>query len=319
MGEKDFLKKLQSLKTIQPGLSWKERNREILASQIYSNIQKKYNIKILALPKNFFHFISQPAWAVIFICLAVFGGSFISVKVAQTTMPGDSMFIARVISEKAQLAITFNEEAKAKLGLKFANNHAKEISKILSNTDLTSEKNIAKAEKLTIDFKKEINSVKSKLKEINQNQNSELGTNQEAGSENSEVFSANLKKEDNGMQVSEVEIKESEIDNQTTEVKENIETGLNTSLEAGEEISTTTNDSSVKINESLEEAHRILEDAEKLFNEKDYNGTVNQLEKVDALVEGTSQAGEVKGVSEGENLDNITGDLSSDEATSTKE
>ncbi|MFH1427340.1 MAG: DUF5667 domain-containing protein [Patescibacteria group bacterium] len=318
MGEKDFLKKLQSLKTIQPGTSWKERNREILASQIYSNIQEKYNIKILALPKNFFHFISQPALVVVFICLVVFGGSFISVKVARTTMPGDSMFIARVISEKAQLAITFNEEEKAKLGLKFANNHAKEISKILSDTDLTSEKNIAKAEKLTMDFKKEINSVKSKLKEINQNQNAELDNNPEAGNENSEVFSANLKKEDNGMQVSEVKINEPEIDNQSAEAKENIEPGLSTSLKAEEDISTTTDDSSVKISESLEEAHRILEDAEKLFDEKDYDGTINQLEKVDALIEGTSQAGEVKGVSEGKNLDNITVDTS-DDATSTTE
>lgn len=301
MENKELIKKLNSLKSMAPDKEWKERNRGILSSQISATAAAPASetgamIKIFVLPQRLVRVFSTPAWAVFFVCLIIVVGSIFSVRAARLTKPDSSLYIARIISEKAQLAVTFGEEKKAKLSFRFANDHAKDITEILAKTDSSDEAGKSKTEKLSENFKKEIKVAKTKLKEMGV---TEMGVTEEPKKEDAEeeikVFSANLKKEEQGMQVSEPQPKEEAVaENNQPEaviIKTEEEKATNT---PAEEIDGHPAD--------LGDAHKILEEAEELFNEKDYNGTLNKLVEVDAIVEGVNspqEEGEVKGISEG--------------------
>jgi len=291
MDNKILIEQLNSLKNIKLDNKWKSDNREVLYNQIFNSYnfeEKVVGLKIFAFPQRVIKLISQPAMVVIFISLIVIGGGIFSASAARNIKPGDSLYIARIISEKAQLVITFDKEAKNKLGIKFANEHAKDITEILANPEFNIDENKIKIEKLTKDFKKEISTVKDKINKID---TKEEDNSNEKIDEEVEVFSANLEKEESGLQVFEpkTEIKQDNQDNKA---------------EAGEQenMSTSTIEEDKKSDVTEEEfnsgeAHKIIEEAEKLFDSQDYNGTLNKLEKVDDAI---NADGEVKGVSEKE-------------------
>ena len=144
MENKELIKQLNNLKSIVPDSGWKERNRNVLFSQISSSdviasSEAKGFASIFVIPQKMVRILSTPSWAVFFVCFIVLSGSVFSVGAARLSKPDSSLYIARIISEKARLAVTFNEDEKTKLGFKFANDHAKDIMEVLSNTDLTSD------------------------------------------------------------------------------------------------------------------------------------------------------------------------------------
>ena len=51
---------------------------------------------------------------------------------AEKTKPGDSLYIAKIVSEKTQYALTFDDKSKAQLGLQFATNRVEEMNKVLA-------------------------------------------------------------------------------------------------------------------------------------------------------------------------------------------
>jgi len=299
MNNKILIGQLNNLKNIKPDNEWKSNNREILYSQIFNsgNEAKIANFKIFAFPQRIFKFISQPAMVVVFISLIVISGGFFSARAAKNIKPGGSLYIARIISEKAQLAVTFNKEAKNKLGIKFANKHAKDITEILANPEFNVDENKVKIEKLTQDFKKEISTVKDKISKIDigeakdNNKDNNEGNNIDSNEnvDEVEVFSANLEKEESGLQIFEprAEIKQGG-DNKESAEQENVSTSTIEASQASGGVEEEFNSGN---------ANKIIEEAEELFNSQDYSGTLDKLEKVDDAIDAD---GEVKGASEEE-------------------
>ena len=292
MENKELIKKLNSLKSITADQEWKERNRGILFSQISATAvpaaeETGAMIKIFVLPQRLVRIFSTPAWAVFFVCLLVVAGSAFSVGAARLTKPDSSLYIARIISEKAQLAVTFGEEKKAKLSFRFANDHAKDITEILAKTDPGNEAGKSKTEKLSENFKKEMTVAKTKLKEMGAL--AEL----EEGNEETKVFSANLKKEERGMQVSEPQPKE-----EPAAGKNQTDAGIIKTEEEAKATNTPAGEISGH-SANLGDAYKMLEEAEELLNEKDHSGTLNKLEEANNIVENVDlgDKGEVKGVS----------------------
>jgi len=279
MNEKDLLKKLNNLKNIQPDDNWKKNYREILYSQISAGAavnKSESNLRTIwesLAPGRMFISMAKPVWitslASILILVVGIGGVYAS----KNSKPGDSLYIAKIISEKAQLVMTFNEKDKAKLGLEFATNRAKEITQVLEESKEPEDKKGKQVEQLTQDFKKEISQVKNRLTTIKaaemNNQNKE---------EEPEVFGANLGRNDQRMEVAEP-IK--------PEVKNDI-------LEENKPavIATTTK-------ENLNSPDKALEEAEKMFDEKNYGGTIDKIEEAKQIInKEASENGQVKGVSE---------------------
>ncbi len=280
MTEKELLEKLNNLKNIKPDNEWKRNNRDILLSQIsagnYNNKEKVVErtiwFNVFSYARNF---ISQPVAVVSLILCALFGSGVASIYAARGAKPGDSLYIAKIISEKAQLAITFGEEKKAKLGLEFASNRAKEMSQVLIEEGNSEDKKEA-TEKLEEDFKKEIKVAKNRLKKMNI-------IKEDNGREDDEVFSANLGRENKGMEIYD--------QNKGNEKKEDVKT------ENKQVAATSTVKEEIKNEETGIKS--VLDQAEKMFIEKDYNGTVNKLEEAGKIINGeVDNKGEVKGESE---------------------
>ena len=267
MNEKELLGQLNSLNQLTPDLKWKQRNREILLSQVSaSNIEMAEN--------GFWQklFSWHTAWAVqpIVACLIfVFlgAGAFASYQASKGTKPGDSLYIAKIISEKTRSTLTFNEENKTKLNFEFASNRAKEMEKILAEKDQPQENKTAKVEQLKASFKEEITSVKNRLTKISNKtvktvaeEKSGTSSNQNVAQEDTKKIKAVTGKDDQGLQVSE---------GANEQKKENTQPA----------------------------PEKILDEAEELFNKNDFNGTINKLNEAKSIIEQTKE-GEVKGMSE---------------------
>jgi len=298
MDNKTLIQQLKKLKSIKPDENWKNSNRAILFNQIKGSVSSA-NEDLSFIGKVWQNkisvFLHQPALAVVLVCFLVIGGSALSLEASRWPNPGSSLYIARVVSEKAQLAITFNEQKKARLDFKFTNNHIKDITGDLAKMD---EDNQSKSEKLTENFKKEIASAKTKLQAIKATPKTE----ETEDGESIEVFSANSGKEDRGLQVatpnSSIEPEElpKEVVVSTPEnIIENQEATSTKAVELDDEIS----------NAKIDEAHQILNEAEELLDEKNYDGILDKLQEAENIVENIDDAeeikedeGEVKGISE---------------------
>jgi len=236
MTNQELTKQLNSLSAIKPNQTWKETNREILYSQISNSstpiIPEKSLNAFLVFLNNAKELVAQPTFVLVSIFLIAFG--IVGTRAAYTR-PGDSLFIARVISEKAQLAMTFNEEAKTKKEIQFANNHAQEIAQILAD-----ENNQAQTEKLASDFKSELNIVKTKIKPIANNTETKPTDNDDA-----KVFSASVGHDNQGLQISPTE----------------------------EKATTPSND-----------PHQMIDEAQTMFDQKDYSGAETKLKEVSTLL-----------------------------------
>lgn len=296
MEKRELIQQLKNLKSIKPDENWKNSNREILLSQISnfapSNIINEAGKTYDGWQKKISIFLHQPALAVAIVCLLIVGGSAFSLQAAGSK-PGSSLYVAKVISEQARLAITFDTEKKAKLDFKFTSEHVKDIASVLADPKIN-DRSQEKSDKLTENFKKEITAAKSKLFAIpsiasNSSQNSGK---QEA--EDIKVFSANLEKEDTGLQVAVPEMNNKDEKPAETTPVESSETA--TSTESPE--------NGIGVGKAavggIEEAHKILNEAEELFNEKNYSGTLDKIEEAEAIVNGATEekSGQVKGETE---------------------
>ncbi len=318
MTEKELLKQLNTLKNVKPNSDWKQSNRDILCSQIFNssnNIEVESSNKMFDLlfdfvnsKRNFAKNLSHSFVVLFLVLVVVLGGGIMSLKAAQNTKPGDSLYIAKIISEKARASLTFDEKEKAKLSVEFASNRAKEIKQVLKENDNNKEE---KVEKLTKNLKKEIKAARERVEKIiakktdNKEDNLNISssakkidnTKKEEKSEKQQsqedddkfVFSANLSKDKKGIQISE---KENTSQSETSDISTSTLTNKNVQ---------STNEDKNDIDANPEE---ILEEVGKLLEEENYDEILNKLEVVDKIIDdqyninsdtGGDEEGEVKG------------------------
>jgi hypothetical protein len=231
---------------------------------------------------NFLVFIKQPAVVTVVLIMAVlFGGSAAGMIASRNAMPGDSLYIAKIISEKTRSTMTFNETDKAKLGVEFAGNRAKELSEVLAEPDNASQDKEQKVAELSDNFKKEINQVKNRLEKISTYSSAKIINNKTAPAETKEKAEIGKAGEE-------------KINSDNGKIFR-ADTGKATS---GIQISVPDTGAPVKI-ESID-AKKTLEEAEKLFDKKDLDGAIDKLEIVNNIIDNKDAAADEKGEVKGE-------------------
>ncbi|MCX6796640.1 MAG: DUF5667 domain-containing protein [Candidatus Falkowbacteria bacterium] len=295
MKEQNLTEQLTNLQAIKPDTNWKTSNREILVSQIYGSqvepsAQKGDWVFYFQLPLMMARNLSQPTLVAILIFVFLTSGAIASVKMAENTKPGDSFYIAKIISEKTQLAFTFNDKGKAKLGLEFATNRVEEMNKILTEPGSQKDQQV---EQLVNNIKDQIKEVKTRIAKINPSVSSGAAKGTSQAVDNM-VFSANLNKENQGIQISEPVT--STTTNSQEISKPASEKAITTSTEliVGSEKATST---AVAPANSTNSTVEILAEAGQLLNEDKYDATLQKLDEADKSVTQVEQ-GEVKGESE---------------------
>ena len=285
-----LLKKLSQLKKIKADLAWKTKSREILASQISAQtanyqIATKFNLATFfgdLIPQISFK-LPRAVWLVVLILAIFTSGSAISVYASRDSKPGDSLYIAKIISEKAQSAITFGDRSKAKLNLEFASNRAKEITQVLDEAAKNMEEKNQKVDQLAKSFKQEINLAKNSLEKIKVNKLVSSQVKPDEAKTNlpenqpGEVFGANLDKNNQRLEITEPQ--------------------ANQPISQPDQV--TSSPENLSQNKTEVSAEEIIAEAEKLFADEDYLGTIDKLQQVNALIDKSSEAGQVQGVMDG--------------------
>ena len=165
MTEKDLISKLNNLKNINPSEAWLKSNRELLLSQVSNSgatelsAWKNFVINLSSLTKA----SAQPVYAFgIFVFVLLATGVF-SHQLFSSAKPNDTLYIARIISEKAKLSTVINTESRDKLAMQFANERAQEISAVLADPSFNNDNNKDAVAKLNTDFSEEIETVKTDI------------------------------------------------------------------------------------------------------------------------------------------------------------
>ena len=272
MTERDLLTKLKNLKSVSAPVAWKKANRDILFSQIAGGKEPEqaswFEVFENFLPEKMVFVFSKPVAVFAVIALIIFGGGAVSIAASARSKPGDSLYIAKIISEKTKQALTFDSRAKARLNLEFAGNRATEATQVLSEAG-TAEDKSAQLDELSTNFKKELTAVKSRLAKINPNSTSKNNDNGNpdnagtAGDEKVQVFGSALEKTDQGLEVS---------DN-----TQNIN-----KTDSNNQAATTTNPSGAAV---FSPTDSVLADAEKLFDQKDYQGSMDKLKELSVIID----------------------------------
>jgi len=172
ISDKTIIGHIKKLSQVAPDESWKQKNRELLYNQISStindNVLTAFTFGDFFRKNIFFQYIltiPQSSLVAVFIFAFLASGSIFGLRASENSLPGDSLYIAKIVSEKTQQAFTFDDKDKAILSLEFAGKRAKEIDQVLAGVDV-SKKNSEQVEKLVSDFKKEIGQAKIRLEKI---------------------------------------------------------------------------------------------------------------------------------------------------------
>jgi hypothetical protein len=176
----------------------KESNKRVLLTQISNTVSENSEAKPF---NNFFFFVknilamsSRPAMVLSGVFLFLFASLILGSDFYKNSKPTDSLYIARVLSERARLNTTFDQTAKEKLAVKFASQHAKDIATLLMDPEFNKEENREEVEKLSVSFKSEIEKVRGNI-------NANEATSEIKEDVDSAVFSASSLREENGTDV----------------------------------------------------------------------------------------------------------------------
>jgi hypothetical protein len=199
------------------------------------------------------------------------------------------LYIAKIINEKTQLALTFDDKGKAQLGLEFATNRVDEMNKVLAEE--SSSNNDQKVEQLVNNFKDQIKEVRTRIAKINPNSKPENVAGAGKVDNGNTVLSADLGKETQGIQISEpVADVAAKVIKKSGKVEEKVATSSQElTVDSGRAAATTT--------APVATTAEILQEAGKLLNENNYSATLQKIDEADkSLVQ--VEKGEVKGESE---------------------
>jgi len=289
MTNRELASKLNTLKNVNPNSEWLASNRNLLLAQISnSGAEDLSSRKVFFINfRSALQAASRPVFALGVFVLIMLSATF-SHEIFDEAGPNDSLYIARVISERLKLNTTFGSEARDRLEVKFASNHAKEISAMLADPEFNIEANKDQIAKLTDNFSKEVETVKSRVSRINY---PVATTKPEKISEPVQDISAGVviadsTKDDQGIQVSAIPADEPLVSVMT--VAQPLETEKPES-ESPETAAIMIEDLKAEIETGVkaslnDDVNKILEEAKILFEQGDYNGVVEKLTEVDSII-----------------------------------
>ncbi|MFA6514244.1 MAG: hypothetical protein WCT50_03100 [Patescibacteria group bacterium] len=270
MQQKDLISKLNSLKNISPDSAWIKSNRELFLAQISNSGASELSAwQIFFINfKSVIKASSQPAFALTTFMVVLVASSIFSHKIFSQAKPNDSLYIARIISEKAKLNTVLDFQERNKMAVKFAADHAKDITTVLSDPSFNNEENKDQVAKLNDSFNEEMDTIKNRMVSLATaptNHKKETAKTDSNKLSEEAVSIATENKTDKGIQIStnEEEIKLPAL-SATATVKTNAPLENATSSE------------NIKEN--------ITDEAKDLLGKKEYKNVIDKLNEVDEII-----------------------------------
>lgn len=267
MTNKDLALKLNNLKNVNPDKSWLDSNRELLCAQIENSGGEELSTwKVFIINvQSFAKAASQPAFALGMFVVLIGAGLF-SQQALSHTKPSDSLYIARIISEKLKLNTTFDSAQRNKLAVRFAADHARDITAVLADPEFNTEANRDQVAKLTTNFKEEVDTVKNHISRLPVESKTQVAAVAE------DIVIADQSKDNKGIQVSGGAGSEPSAP-------------APLALTAEEPVATPAATSSeVSVAPEVSPADKALDEATKLFDQKNYSEASDKLKEVDEII-----------------------------------
>jgi hypothetical protein len=223
MTDNQLIKQLKNLKELKPSKDWQLNSRQILLKQIENSgaIQTSAWQNFLINLKCVGNLAYRPVIGVASFLIVVIGLSFFAYQWFQSSKPNDSLYIARVISERARLNTVLDSNAREIMSAKFAMSHAQDISNLLADPDFDFSSN-DQVDKLNENFNREITVAKERVVSWQEKQETEIKDESSPYSPSEEddfIFIADNQKEEAGLQVL---VNEEPDDSSTTTTNEEI-------------------------------------------------------------------------------------------------
>lgn len=291
MTNSELLVKLNSLKSVNPDQKWLESNRELLLSQVSNSGAEKlsaWQVTIITV-SSVLKSAVQPVYALGAFVILLLTGSLFSGQLLAQTKPNDSLYIARIVSEKVKLNTTFNSNERNKMEVRFASEHAQDISAILADPAFNNEANQDQVAKLNNSFNEEVKTVKEKISHLNP----PVAAAPVSGPD--EVIMADSAKDGQGIQLDEqptLNTLNVSATKTSTTVINNLETPPVISatatlvVPAGLNLKASSADLEASSTEKVEAtaADKIIDEAKQLFDSKDYVKASDKLKEVDEII-----------------------------------
>lgn len=284
MTEKNLLEKLNNCKNVNPDANWLKNNRELFLAQISNSGANKLSAweSFYINLKCFAKASSQPVFALgIFFIVLVFSSAF-SHRIFSQAKPNDSLYIARIISEKAKLNTVLDSKERDKMAVKFATGHARDITTVLANPEFNNEANQDEVAKLSESFNKEIETAKNKIVKINEREAARISAPVPSNENTSSTSLENLEDivsiateneyiDDNGLEISEIEIATTSSSSEELNI-DSASSTLQTASSTETEII------------SKKPSDQIIDEAKELFEKKDYENVINKLNEINESI-----------------------------------
>jgi len=165
MTDKYLIDNLKKLKTVAPDKEWQKNAKSLFMAQINNSGAKSFtysdNFKVYL--KSLFNLSFKPVAMTIGFFFLLVTSSVFAHQAFESSKPDDSLYIARIISEKAKLSTVLDSKSRERLATKFAASHAQEISSMLADPNFDLEANEDKVARLSDNFNKELDSVRSSV------------------------------------------------------------------------------------------------------------------------------------------------------------
>ncbi len=323
MQDQELFKQLHNLSKMKPDASWKDSQRSIMLSQINAGSldpkKESLFLDLFKLPFAYMQSFSQPLIATFLVVFLFLTGGFVGLKAAQDTKPGDSLYLAKIVGEKTQLALAFTEKKKAQLGIGFAVRRVEEIKQIIAEEN--KEDSDDKVDQLVADFKKEIKAAKLRIAKISttktndsikENTNNNLPDGDEAdnvaGEDDSDIniFSAGFDKTEKGLEISDNNSDNNDIASKII-IDKTLVDGEDTKLEAStsKEVASSSPAEEVQKTETAS-PESILQEASDLLQVESYGDALDTLDDAGTAVDESFDTGEVLGVEESIQIETAT-------------
>ncbi|MCL4732968.1 hypothetical protein KJZ71_04170 [Patescibacteria group bacterium] len=168
MGQPDLYCVMKSLRDhergIKPDSAWVRANRETLLMQVRNSIPSAdvaAKNRILAQTgSRMLKIIRGPVLSFTAILAALLGGSLVSVSAAERSLPGDSLYALKLVTEQARLALTTEQSARMKLKVEFTKRRVEELRTIATTPVSKKDERAAKAAEI---LKQDLNTLKQQL------------------------------------------------------------------------------------------------------------------------------------------------------------
>ena len=269
MNEPAIIQKLKKLQSIQPSKEWETKQSAVMEAQVYNGSAPAAK-RELGFFSNFLLVFkatfSQPGIMVgTILTIIIVGGGLATYVVGRQAKPGDSLYFTKEINDQVKLAMRFDREEQNKLKLAMAQERVAEMA----NLDKEADKE--KAEAISKEFQATLNNVKEELDKVSK--------------ENSVAVS--VKKNNKTIPVASVAVSNNNNIDKTTPDDQGDNVASTSSEEGTFSVATgQTKDGRIEISEPVNvSARQMIEEAETLFANADYDGTIDKLQAVSELLD----------------------------------